>query len=79
MRVSLLGLEWRAGALSLRDEYFYLSRSKLLLLDFFSLVQLHSNQGVLCRNIGQEHGSNVIYWKRATQIVPKIMEKMAKQ
>ena len=32
-------------------EYFYLSRS---LLDFFILVQLYSNQGVSCRNIGQE-------------------------
>ena len=35
-------------------EYYYLSRYVLYLLDFFLLLQLYSNQGVSCRNIGQE-------------------------
>ena len=64
--------------------------------DFFILVQLYSNQGVSCRNIGQEqlrvtqscgarqtiwiqHGSNDMYYKKETQMVPSIMEKQAKQ
>merc|ERR1719458_1124505 len=37
-----------------RGEYFSLSRDSLSLLDFLFLVQLYSNQGVSCRNIGQE-------------------------
>jgi len=38
----------------IRGEYFSLSRDSLSLLDFLFLVQLYSNQGVSCRNIGQE-------------------------
>ena len=37
-----------------RGEYFSLSMDSLSLLDFLFLVQLYSNQGVSCRNIGQE-------------------------
>ena len=57
-------------------------------LFFFSRAVIFKS-GVSCRNIGQEQlrvtqscGAawiNDMYWKKATQMVPKIMEKKGKQ